>query len=94
MTEHKLHTAVSHYQPSLPSSQRSGPGQRGPSLCHAPAAQHHPTATRSKLPSQYVHINEAFVSCLAPGTEHKGPCAGRPKQSYKWQEEPHRQAVL
>lgn len=45
----------------VPSSGSSAPSQP---RCHGPAG--------SKLPSRYVHINAAFVSCLAPGVRAQG----------------------
>lgn len=98
MTEHKLHAA--HFTlPRLSCSPASGPWQRGPSLCHPPAAQLHPSPAAAALPGAncppgtYIsmkHLSRAWHQA----SEHKGPCAGSPKHSYKWKEEPHRQTVL
>ena len=36
------------------------------------------------------HLSRAWHQA----SEREGPCAGSPKHSYKWKEEPHRRAVL
>lgn len=36
------------------------------------------------------HLSRAWHQA----SEREGPCTGSPKHSYKWKEEPHRQAVL
>lgn len=50
-----------------------------------------PGANRPPGPSiSMKHLSRAWHQA----SEHKGPCAGSPKHSYKWKEEPHRQTVL
>ena len=81
MTEHKLHAArfslAAFTLPRLSCSPGLRTAAKGTEFVpssgsSAPSQPRRHSPAGSKLPSRYVHINEAFVSCLAPGVRAQG----------------------